>query len=810
MSKKIYLSFLLHGNMCYDRYTKHEIREKFPVLYAAGLRELRRFPQVTAHIDFPGLTTLSLKHHARWFVDELKPLVARKQVVMVGCQYGASHAMCSDEESDVLASRLGMQLIRDELQPDAATFFPQEIAFHSQMPYIMNQIGARRLIVAPPDRWLHPKRVTGIDGSQVDIYPLDKRFCNADRLEELYDAAEDGDFVLTGGDFEMLGNIEAYVRQIAALAEKGKIIEWTTVERYEQEVGIKELVNAPGPFGYTTNDTLVNPSFSRWVARPDDPIWHGEAVRAADALRTAGFAEAAAALLGLQSGNVPWQERWTMEPANPWARDFEHASEFPETESRYLAAAGPTVLSRAWHHLLIGLNSDSSGWAPWQPRTRHRMAAMRSSQALAAEVTQRFARQLAQELQPFAGKADELVLVLNPAPARTVEVAIPTDQAARVIDANCQDCLCSTNFRNGKWETTARVAMPAYGYALFGVIPAPAPAAPAWENGSVAEFAGRRAELTGNSLVIQGPDGEIGLSLPPFHLADPAGVAPEEDIVPTWETATARTRRTPLGEDLEVFLEVAWTVWLRLVIGLRSDRVEITAELTVDRPRCIGDSTGYNPEGGLLLQFRGQPGCGVYDIPYATIAHPYEEASFVAAQRFVGVEASAASFGVIALEGNQSFKLDAKNGTIGANLGASIKGRPDLRPECLMLPNGRAKHTFVTKGDPFFGTTTHRYALVFGNRTQVALAAHTLRTGTPACRVPVGAGERPSSGSFFDIAPATLRVTAFRRKQDGIEIVLNNLSAEPATARCNDQTAQLPAYGIATLPLTADTKTPDK
>ena len=100
--KKIYISFLLHGNMCYDRYTKQEIREKFPVIYAAGVRAMHEFPEVTAHIDFPGLTTLSLKHHASWFMDELRPLVERRQVVMAGCQYAANHAICSDEESDEL------------------------------------------------------------------------------------------------------------------------------------------------------------------------------------------------------------------------------------------------------------------------------------------------------------------------------------------------------------------------------------------------------------------------------------------------------------------------------------------------------------------------------------------------------------------------------------------------------------------------------------------------------------------------------------------------------------------------------------
>ena len=110
--KTVYISFLLHGNMCYDRYTKQEIREKFPGIYATGVRAMHKNPDVTAHIDFPGLTVLSLKRYAPWFLDELKPLVDRKQVVMVGCEYAANHPMCADEESELLAGRVTMEIIR--------------------------------------------------------------------------------------------------------------------------------------------------------------------------------------------------------------------------------------------------------------------------------------------------------------------------------------------------------------------------------------------------------------------------------------------------------------------------------------------------------------------------------------------------------------------------------------------------------------------------------------------------------------------------------------------------------------------------
>ena len=362
--KAVYISFMLHGNMCYDRYTKQEIRDKFPRIYATGVRALARRPEVTAHIDFPGLTLLSLKHYAPGLLDELKPLIGRGQVVMAGCQYAASHALCSDEESDLAAARVTMEMLRRELQPACNTFFPQEIVFHPQLPYIMRQIGVERLI-AMPDGWQRPRRVQGIDGSSVAVYPVDHRRVQVGKLEQYYDSHPDGSFVMNYADFEQLSDIDAYVEEIANLATKGKVVRWTTVDRYEKEVGITEHCAAPHPFGQAEEDREESPSFSRWVSHPEDAIWHGHAVRALDAIRAAGFAEAAAGLHGLGSVNVPLKSSLTTLPDNPWDTRFENADEFPETEAHYLAGGGnSTLLSRAWHHLLIGLNSDRAAGSP--------------------------------------------------------------------------------------------------------------------------------------------------------------------------------------------------------------------------------------------------------------------------------------------------------------------------------------------------------------------------------------------------------------------------------------------------------------
>jgi hypothetical protein len=241
----------------------------------------------------------------------------------------------------------------------------------------------------------------------------------------------------------------------------------------------------------------------------------------------------------------------------------------------------------------------------------------------------------------------------------------------------------------------------------------------------------------------------------------------------------------------------------------------VATELYVDMPRRIGN-LGYDPE-GLLVQFRGQPGAAFYDVPYATIRHGNDEASFVAAQRFAALAGEAGSFGVIALGGNQSFRLAASQGIIAVNLGASTQGRPDTRPECIILPDGTAEHRIISGGDPFLGSYAHRFALVFPAsedasaqttgrsmtpQAEVALAARRLRTCVPLIRVQPGGGDWPAERTLLAISPDTVHVTAFRATKHGTEIVVNDLSGEPSMASVAGATpgsASLPPYGIATL-----------
>lgn len=793
--KTVYISFLLHGNMCYDRYTKQEIREKFPRIYAAGVDGLQRFPEVTAHIDLPGLTLLSLKHHAPRLLEKLRPLIARRQVLMVGCQYAASHAMCSDEESDVLAGRLTMEMMRNELQPDISAFFPQETAFHPQLPWIMGQIGAQRLIVCSVV-WKRPKRITGIDGSKVNVFPINFDACRLETLEEFYDAHEDGDFVMTGGDFELLGHVEHFVEKIKELAAKGKIIKWTTVERYEKEVGMRDDIPAPTPFAYALEDRGASPSFSRWVADPEDILWHAKAVAGTIALRDAGFADCAAAFHRMGDVDAPLDRSWTRPPDNVWDHHFEEVREYPETEEKYLNPSGkPTLLSRAWHQLLIGLNSDASGWWPWSPRTRHRTIALQTARSLAEEVMARLAVRIAERLKKPDMSAAGYVLALNTLAARTAEISVTADGPVRLTGVDGKVLPTETLMEEGHWHVRARVQLPGYGYRMLRLEPADPDRVPEWLNGCRISQGRKTAGLADGVFSVSDGNGRVRIAVAPFKLSDPSGAAPGETVAPNWTGAFTRVRETKFGPDLEVFTELAWAVWLRLVVSLREDRTEITAELHVDLPRRIG-SLGYDPE-GLLLEFRGMPGQVCYDVPYATIQHPNPDPSFIAVQRFAAIDSGdKSSFGVIAVGGNQSFKVAGRDGVLSVNLGASTQGRPDTRPECEIHADGTADHKVASKGDPFFGTYRHILALLYADRTELALAARRLRAAVPVFRIEPGNGDWPAEQSLIRIEPETAFVTAFRAGKSGCELVVNDISGTATQASCNDRAFDLSAYGV--------------
>lgn len=783
--KTVYLALMLHGNMCYDRYTKHTIRGQFPRLYRTAVAALRRHPQAIAHIDLTGLTIKSLQLAAPDLLADLVALARRGQVVFVGCQYAASHAICCDGETDARAARLTMDIIREELGLTPQGFFPQETVRHPQTPWVMNQAGARWVII--PDRdWKRPKRLLGLDGSEVIGIPFNQAHLPLSALERTFDECEDGDLLVTGGDFEMLADMDALVAELERLKAQGKPIEFATFDCYLDEHPVREEVRLQSPAGYQPEDWEASPSFGRWTADPSDIEVHRHARRAMAAVRTAGMLAAIARTLWEADCDPPWTAGAAAVPDNPWSADFEGPEEFPEVAERYLGRHGQrTLLGEAWHQLLVGVNSDARGWHPLESRRRHRMACCDAAVHLADAVCRHAMAALAARLAPVEPLRDasRCFVIFNPTPARERQVCLPTLEPVEVLDATGSPLPTRTEVEDHGLSAIARVQTPPFGYAVIGVRPAHSSRAALWESGSSAENGGMEVALTDGALVITRGRLAARLTLAPFRLTDPLTGA-SETVAATLCGAATRVSRDNLCPRLEVCAEPAWGLETRLVVDVWPDEVTCDWQFRFDLPRQVGEG-GWAPQ-GLLALLEASPGETWYDVPVGTIRHPNDGASFFAANRFAALCGPEGTIGLVPLTGEQCFFSNAAAGQLGLCLGASTDSAPRERPECTIDERGYAHHHTPTIPHIFSGRFRHRFALRLGDGDWRSLGLPAVawsHSQQPFIRATAPAdwrGSLPPTGTLLRLSPENVEISAVRLHGQRPQVVLSETHGQEA------------------------------
>jgi len=803
--KTVYLTLMLHGNMCYDRYTKHTIREQFPRLYRTAVTALRGYPEVTAHIDLPGITIKSLQMVAPDLVSDLQDLARRGQVVFVGCQYAASHAICCDAETDVQAGRLTMDIIRRELGFEPTGFFPQEIVHHPQTPWVMKQIGARWVIVGERD-WRRPRRLVGLDGTEVIGIPLNYAHLPHSALEQTFDACEDGDLLVTGGDFEMLADVDALVAQVERLRSRGKNVEFTTFDAYLAQHPPLERVRIESCSGYQPEDAPTSPTFSRWTADPSDIEVHSHARPTMEALRAAGILAATAqALWGVEADETT-ESAAVAAPDNPWAADFEGVEDFPEVGPRYLSAEGkPTLFSEAWHYLLVGVNSDAAGWYPHRGRRRHRIASLDTAAVLAAAVSRNALAALATRLAPVTDlpDANRWLLVCNPGPAKEITLAVPAVAPTEAVTAGEGMLASETRVEEGRLVTRARIPVGPFGYSLVGLRPAGASNVAAWEPGTHVKNGDVTLALRNGQIAIGKGAVTAGLLLAPFRLTNPIS-GQSQQVIPDRSRMATRTC-DGLCPRLEICGELAWGVETRLVLEAWPEEVICEWEFRFDLPRQVGEGA-WSPR-GLVAILKCTPGSAYYDVPCGMIRHPNQEASYFAAARFGALCGQGTTTATFPLSGEQCLFVNPTGGQLGLCMGASTEGAPGERPHCTIDERGYAEHHMPAIGDIFCGSYNHRFAIRLGEGDwkdlglPAAAWAHSQQPVVYETRPSEWKGNLPATGSLLDLAPRNVKVLAARISQGRPSLLLNEMHgvSTKATLRVGDKVREvsLPPFGVA-------------
>ena len=609
------------------------------------------------------------------------------------------------------------------------------------------------------------------------------------QLEFLAREAPDGAFFLWGTDFELLPDLVDIQQHIRGLARNLNIdIQFSTMPRWLSEYGQPKKIVDLEPIGHGIGKSSDMESFSRWVLKPLDIRIRHYSVPAMAAIRRAELITGA---LGEREKEVDIPIAQTISPSvdNPWDTMFEHALEFPEDEQRYLYHQGKsTALSRAYHHLLIGVNSDAIGWSAWEPRWQHRVGELTRAQILADEVTTRALDMIANEVivPKVLQGVDRLFLVFNPTRAHATIISVYSLQPGYLLEPSGEVLSGMIHSDGTKCIVTAQVSLPDYGYLLLGFKTGAVPQEPSWTEGRSIAAGSLLVSLNEQWVTLRAGERSARLSIPPFRLEDPSHVCPIETVVPDLSQAHTRVRETPFGPQLELFHETAWAVQTRLVFTLQGEDILCEADFWFYLPRWVGER-GWNPE-GLRLELVGEPGDLWYSTPFGVIQHKEKDLVYAAMHRFATLQAKDGGMAILPSSGVQGIRAIPGEGKLALRLGASALGELDARPYITFDKKGNAYHHQHQTAAVFMGHHTHRFVIrLYGGDWRKADLPERGRQfqESPAIREikpPLSQGTRPPVASLLTVEPRSVDIAGFRVLNEQPEAIMYETWGRPASA----------------------------
>ena len=390
----VYMSYILHGNMNYDRYVRTTLWRDFPVIYDNLLIFLDEHPDFKGQLQFSGQTLGSLVQAAPHVLDHAMKIHKRGQLNFTGTFYSEPVNVNMDGETNYRCALLGTRIIEDFLGEKTDGFYLQERAYHPQLPWILNNANVSWTPVITNDDSWRPFRLMGQDGSSTVCVPI-TRSKAVERAAE----APANSLITIEEDYEIpqkFGRTYEKVAKFNASNEEVEIV-WITVKEYIEKFGVAE----PRYVDHAAKvNSLSHGTYSRWTADPLDIIIQDYTARAMADFRAA---EIFSALLRNAKGwNIDKEIAASDITAidDPLAWNIERADLYPTVEPKYLARDGKvTTLSRSEHLLLWAVNSDSKGWYPIFEKRSERVTSLKNSSLLSKSVIYDGMDRIAQSLK---------------------------------------------------------------------------------------------------------------------------------------------------------------------------------------------------------------------------------------------------------------------------------------------------------------------------------------------------------------------------------------------------------------------------
>lgn len=713
--RTVYISYILHGNMNYDRYVRPTIWQEFPKIYDGLLDFMDEHPDFKGQLQFSGQTLGSLLLTAPEVAQHALRIHQRGQLNFTGTFYSEPVNVNMDGETNYRCAWLGTKIIEQFIGEKTDGFYLQERAYHPQLPWILNHSDVSWTpIITNDDSWF-PFRLKGMDGTSSICVPITR----ANIIEKASQAPRNS-LITIEEDYEIPQSFTNTYHNVARYNARNDSVQikWITVKEYIRKFGVKPEKYIDHSAKATNRD---NGTYSRWTADPLDIITQEHTNKAMGDFRSA---QIFSALLQHRFGTtvdgpfLSWKGSLIEDPLT-W--NIERASLYPNIEPDFLQRNGAvTLLSKAEHLLLWGVNSDAKGWYPLYEKRRERQNSFRNCSHLSQAVINAALDYLAQQI-PMKGY-DRYFLVGHAESACEKTLRIESPQPIQLFDLSTGLPLqqqCTPSVESTGYAVTFRTSLPSFGYKALGAKRlASVPHVPQWTEGNSIESEGIRLSVADNVLTIHTNGTQYHLSLDSFQvkaLTEMTQGTGDE----TWRQAVAYgTPRTTVSTDqlapqLKIDLQPDWLVHLRLLCTIDHGSVSLDLDYDFPHPTLVrreGAVKGntFNPE-GLNLIIRSGKSCKVgYDIPFGISEYDKPGTSYFCALSTCFMQHTVGGIMVSPQTGEQAFAVNTDEGWMKVYMGASTTSGP-IRNVGLTFKNSTdVDHEPAWYSEPFHGRYHHR------------------------------------------------------------------------------------------------------
>ena len=781
--RTVYMSYILHGNMNYDRYVRTTLWKDFPIIYGNLLDFMDEHPDFKGQLQFSGQTLNSLKQCAPDVLEHAMKIHRRGQLNFTGTFYSEPVNVNMDGETNFRCALLGTGIIEDFIGAQTDGFYLQERAYHPQLPWILNN---SRISWAPvitgDDSW-KPFKLSGLDGSTSICVPVTRK----DILEKVAIAPANS-LITIEEDYEIPQKFSKTYKEAEEFNRTNPDVQivWITVKEYIDKFGVdpEKFVDHAAKATH-----LVNGTYSRWTADPLDIIIQEKTNAAMADFRNALMFNA---LLQNETGATSDKDiqdsDLTLEES-PLAWNIERADLYPDVEPKHLARNGKiTMLTKAEHLLLWAVNSDSKGWYPLYEKRVERTASLENSSDLSKAVIGNALNQIGKNVR-FKGY-DRYFIVGNMEQARKQSITISTDRPYTVFNYATGEQLSSICTRGRDGYTVEFMAeLPEYGYCTIGMKASDMTSHIKWEPGSAIEAEGISVSADETTVTITQNGQAQEISLAPFMIKALADVVKGENDDRWRDAKQYGQTRISVSNDfhpqLKVDRQIDWLVHCRQTFTIKDGKVVCDIDFNFPHPtvvRRLGEEArSFDPRGLDLIIRSGKACKTVYDIPFGISEYTKAGEGHFCPLSTCIMENAEGGVMVAPQTGEQGFSVNADTGEMTVYLGASTVSGPikDVRitfrspvdvfqePAWYLEPfHGEYRHRIVI--DSYKGTwqENHIPARIRANASPVYVReCHAGKVGRKE--------EMAPSKSFLKCSQPNIDITSADIKDGVLKVMLN-------------------------------------